>query len=187
MLFRSKAVGGSGFSPLPRNLVQAAFDGAATMPGAAAPPAIATCKNPTITGAFHSGRGGSSVPPPSGGGGGTGSGGAAGGTGGTGGSAGSGGVGGAGGSGGGVGGAGGRGDRHEERHERHEAGAAPVDETGWEGTGHGHAVRAGSDWIGWGDGFLPSRASTSDPGPGFNAPRGHRPPVRAGPVAIVPA
>ena len=41
-----------GYSPLPRNLVQLAFDGVRRIPGAVAPPAIDTCSNPTITGQF---------------------------------------------------------------------------------------------------------------------------------------
>lgn len=41
-----------GYSPLPRNLVQFAFDAVVKVPGALAPPAINTCANPTITGEF---------------------------------------------------------------------------------------------------------------------------------------
>jgi phosphate ABC transporter phosphate-binding protein len=42
-----------GYSPLPKNLVQAAFDAAQLIPGHAPPPNINTqCDNPTITGAF---------------------------------------------------------------------------------------------------------------------------------------
>jgi phosphate transport system substrate-binding protein len=42
-----------GYSPLPKNLVQAAFDAAQQIPGAGAPPNIDTsCANPTITGGF---------------------------------------------------------------------------------------------------------------------------------------
>jgi hypothetical protein len=61
---QQKAVGNSGYSPLPRQLVQAAFDATRLMPGAGPPPAIATCQNPTITGQFSRGTGGSSLPPP---------------------------------------------------------------------------------------------------------------------------
>jgi phosphate transport system substrate-binding protein len=41
-----------GYSPLPRNLVQLAFDGVRRIPGAVTPPSIDTCSNPTITGQF---------------------------------------------------------------------------------------------------------------------------------------
>jgi phosphate transport system substrate-binding protein len=41
-----------GYSPLPKNLVQIAFDAEKRIPGAPAPPAIETCDNPTITGTF---------------------------------------------------------------------------------------------------------------------------------------
>jgi phosphate transport system substrate-binding protein len=41
-----------GYSPLPKNLVQIAFDAERRIPGAPAPPAIESCDNPTITGGF---------------------------------------------------------------------------------------------------------------------------------------
>jgi phosphate transport system substrate-binding protein len=42
-----------GYSPLPKNLVQAGFDAEKLIPGAPAPPPIDQCANPTITGAFN--------------------------------------------------------------------------------------------------------------------------------------
>src|SRR5262249_26016203 len=39
-----------GYSPLPKNLVQYAFDAEKLIPGAPAPPPIDQCNNPTITG-----------------------------------------------------------------------------------------------------------------------------------------
>ncbi|MFM7617945.1 MAG: phosphate ABC transporter substrate-binding protein PstS [Actinomycetes bacterium] len=44
-----------GYSPLPKNLVLAAFDAVRLIPGAPAPPAIEACANPTITGDFVTG------------------------------------------------------------------------------------------------------------------------------------
>jgi ABC-type phosphate transport system substrate-binding protein len=44
-----------GYSPLPKNLVQAAFDAERLIPGAPTPPAIESCANPTITGDFVTG------------------------------------------------------------------------------------------------------------------------------------
>ncbi|MFM7059676.1 MAG: phosphate ABC transporter substrate-binding protein PstS [Actinomycetes bacterium] len=44
-----------GYSPLPKNLVQAAFDAERLIPGAPAPPPIESCANPTITGDFVTG------------------------------------------------------------------------------------------------------------------------------------
>jgi phosphate transport system substrate-binding protein len=41
-----------GYSPLPANLVQFAFEAEKLIPGAPAPPPISQCANPTITGAF---------------------------------------------------------------------------------------------------------------------------------------
>jgi phosphate ABC transporter phosphate-binding protein len=51
-----------GYSPMPANLVRAAFEAITQVPGAETPPAIApaTCKNPAITGAFNPGPGGGS-------------------------------------------------------------------------------------------------------------------------------
>jgi phosphate transport system substrate-binding protein len=49
-----------GYSPLPRNLVQVAFDALQRIPGHVAPPPIAQCDNPTITGSFVTGN----APPP---------------------------------------------------------------------------------------------------------------------------
>jgi len=49
-----------GYSPLPRNLVEFAFEAMRRIPGAAPPPAIASCSNPTITGDFITGA----TPPP---------------------------------------------------------------------------------------------------------------------------
>lgn len=49
-----------GYSPLPKNLVQLGFDAVKRIPGAPAPPAIASCSNPTITGDFITGA----APPP---------------------------------------------------------------------------------------------------------------------------
>jgi len=42
-----------GYSPLPKNLVQFAFDAEKLIPGAPAPPPINQCANPTITGSFN--------------------------------------------------------------------------------------------------------------------------------------
>jgi phosphate transport system substrate-binding protein len=50
-----------GYSPLPKNLVQAGFDAEKLIPGAPAPPPIDQCANPTITGAFNLNGG---APPP---------------------------------------------------------------------------------------------------------------------------
>jgi phosphate transport system substrate-binding protein len=44
-----------GYSPLPPNLVQFAFDAVKTIPGSPAPPPISQCANPTITGEFNLG------------------------------------------------------------------------------------------------------------------------------------
>jgi phosphate ABC transporter phosphate-binding protein len=41
-----------GYSPLPRNLVQIAFNAVTRIPGAPTPPPIDSCNNPTITGNF---------------------------------------------------------------------------------------------------------------------------------------
>ncbi|MBV9950523.1 MAG: substrate-binding domain-containing protein [Acidimicrobiia bacterium] len=41
-----------GYSPLPRNLVQFAFDAEKLIPGAPAPPAMSQCANPAVTGSF---------------------------------------------------------------------------------------------------------------------------------------
>lgn len=49
-----------GYSPLPKNLVEFAFDAARHIPGAPAPPPIDQCNNPTVTGDFVTG----SAPPP---------------------------------------------------------------------------------------------------------------------------
>ena len=49
-----------GYSPLPKNLVQAAFEVTNKIPGAPKPPPINTCSNPTITGRFITGE----APPP---------------------------------------------------------------------------------------------------------------------------
>ncbi len=49
-----------GYSPLPKNLVQIAFNSVTKIPGHVAPPPIDSCDNPTITGDFVSGGG----PPP---------------------------------------------------------------------------------------------------------------------------
>jgi phosphate transport system substrate-binding protein len=45
-----------GYSPLPKNLVQVAFDAVTQIPGAPAPPPIDSCANPTITGQFITGQ-----------------------------------------------------------------------------------------------------------------------------------
>jgi hypothetical protein len=70
-----------GYSPLPKNLVQFAFDAEKLIPGAPAPPPIAQCANPTITGGFtivhaapNPGNKAGSAPPPLPGGGGNGGG-----------------------------------------------------------------------------------------------------------------
>lgn len=44
-----------GYSPLPKNLVLAAFEAERLIPGAPTPPAIESCANPTITGDFVTG------------------------------------------------------------------------------------------------------------------------------------
>ena len=44
-----------GYSPLPKNLVQAAFTAMARIPGAAPAPSLSSCSNPTLTGDFMSG------------------------------------------------------------------------------------------------------------------------------------
>jgi phosphate transport system substrate-binding protein len=49
-----------GYSPLPQNLVQAAFNVVRKIPGHVDPPPISQCANPTISGEFESG----STPPP---------------------------------------------------------------------------------------------------------------------------
>jgi phosphate transport system substrate-binding protein len=49
-----------GYSPLPKNLVQLAFDAVNRIPGHEAPPPIDQCDNPTITGGFVAGN----APPP---------------------------------------------------------------------------------------------------------------------------
>jgi phosphate transport system substrate-binding protein len=49
-----------GYSPLPRNLVEIGFQAMRRIPGAAPPPAIEACANPTITGDFITGA----APPP---------------------------------------------------------------------------------------------------------------------------
>ncbi|MEJ7583010.1 MAG: hypothetical protein WKF43_02775, partial [Acidimicrobiales bacterium] len=51
-----------GYSPLPKNLVQFAFDAERLIPGAPAPPPIDKCANPTITGAFSTAN--APQPPP---------------------------------------------------------------------------------------------------------------------------
>jgi len=51
-----------GYSPLPKNLVQFAFDAERAIPGAPAPPPIEQCANPTITGQFSSAN--APQPPP---------------------------------------------------------------------------------------------------------------------------
>jgi phosphate ABC transporter phosphate-binding protein len=61
-----------GYSPLPENIVQFAFDSEKLIPGAPAPPPISQCADPTITGAFNlqnaplppaSAKAGTQVPP----------------------------------------------------------------------------------------------------------------------------
>jgi phosphate transport system substrate-binding protein len=52
-----------GYSPLPKNLVQFAFNAAQQIPGAVAPPNINNCNNPTITGTFTTQS--APLPPPS--------------------------------------------------------------------------------------------------------------------------
>ena len=49
-----------GYSPLPKNLVQDAFDVVTKIPGHVNPPPIDQCDNPTITGAFVT----NNAPPP---------------------------------------------------------------------------------------------------------------------------
>jgi hypothetical protein len=49
-----------GYSPLPKNLVQIAFNSVNKIPGHVAPPPIDDCDNPTITGTFVTGD----APPP---------------------------------------------------------------------------------------------------------------------------
>lgn len=44
-----------GYSPLPKNLVEAAFKAMAKIPGAAAAPSLSNCSNPTLTGDFMAG------------------------------------------------------------------------------------------------------------------------------------
>jgi hypothetical protein len=52
-----------GYAPLPPNLVQTAFEVVRKIPGAPAPPALASCNNPTITGGFSPEK--APLPPPS--------------------------------------------------------------------------------------------------------------------------
>jgi phosphate transport system substrate-binding protein len=52
-----------GYSPLPQNLVQFAFDAEQQIPGAPTPPDISQCANPTITGGFTTQN--APLPPPS--------------------------------------------------------------------------------------------------------------------------
>lgn len=98
-----------GYSPLPVNLVKAAFEAIVTVPGAGKPPVISpsTCPNPYVTGSIvvPGGSDTTTTTAPKGGGTNTTGGGTTGGGGGTGGSG-----GGTGGSGGGTGGTGGTGD-----------------------------------------------------------------------------
>lgn len=56
------------YSPLPTNLVRAAFEAIVTVPGAEPPPAIApqTCRNPMVTGSFRVAGGTPSGPTPGG-------------------------------------------------------------------------------------------------------------------------